>query len=380
MEHHECPEATYKFQQTSASSAVVNDIVLRETKTTRLIFRPLIVDNENNSEAAIKGTFIFQRHSKNDVWVDHNELPLNTLKQSEWVNLPMNSEEILKLYKGLSELYRVYQETGIPQGNMTAIITHARRTEIIKKILEDPTVLNECNDVSVLSQCLKNFSGLNWAGFQKVIDRLAQMDITDLDNINSAAGIARIQKVSQIWHENRFNNSEEFWQKAFSQYPWILEQIFASPVVVMQEKAFVGGKGIENSGGKVVDFLCQNKATGNVALIEIKTPGLSLVSNTAYRAGIFSAHSELTGAVNQVLHYKDSLYKEFAGLSEKSQKPFCVFNPKCVIIAGTMDDILADPEKVQSFELYRQELKNVEIVTFDELFDKVTLLSSIFEG
>lgn len=30
---------------------------------------------------------------------------------------------------------------------------------------------------------------------------------------------------------------------------WVLEQVFALPVVVIQQKAFVGGKSVANTGG-----------------------------------------------------------------------------------------------------------------------------------
>ena len=51
----------YDIKSTSLNSALVIDILLRETKTTRLIFRPQIIENPDNPEAAIKGDFIYQR-------------------------------------------------------------------------------------------------------------------------------------------------------------------------------------------------------------------------------------------------------------------------------------------------------------------------------
>lgn len=41
------------IKSTSKSSAVTDDVLLRETKTTRLVFRPLIIDNVKNPEASI---------------------------------------------------------------------------------------------------------------------------------------------------------------------------------------------------------------------------------------------------------------------------------------------------------------------------------------
>ena len=50
-----------------------DDIVLRENSTKRIIFRPLIVENENNPDSNIKWWFIFQWKWKNDKWEDYSE-------------------------------------------------------------------------------------------------------------------------------------------------------------------------------------------------------------------------------------------------------------------------------------------------------------------
>lgn len=48
-------------KSTSRISAECSDYVLRETATTRLVFRPLLVQNEKAPNASVKGSFIFQR-------------------------------------------------------------------------------------------------------------------------------------------------------------------------------------------------------------------------------------------------------------------------------------------------------------------------------
>ena len=45
-------------KSTSSVSADTNDIVLRETAITRLIFRPQLVTNRNNPNASVNGIFI----------------------------------------------------------------------------------------------------------------------------------------------------------------------------------------------------------------------------------------------------------------------------------------------------------------------------------
>jgi hypothetical protein len=78
-----------EISSTSRTSAVTDDIILREKDTTRLIFRPLLVDNANNQEASVKGTFIFQRKSKNQQWENSRTLKLTELRASENVQLQL---------------------------------------------------------------------------------------------------------------------------------------------------------------------------------------------------------------------------------------------------------------------------------------------------
>ncbi|MCP1160418.1 DUF4263 domain-containing protein [Bacillus infantis] len=43
-------------------------------------------------------------------------------------------------------------------------------------------------------------------------------------------------------------------------------------------------------------------------------------------------------------------------------------------------DTLTDTAHKHSFELYRKELKNVNVITFDELFERVKGLIKLLEG
>jgi hypothetical protein len=51
-----------------------------------------------------------------------------------------------------------------------------------------------------------------------------------------------------------------------------------------------------------------------------------------------------------------------------------------MVIAGNIEEELIDSDKRKSFELFRNGLKNVEIISFDELFTKVKLLIDLLEG
>jgi hypothetical protein len=74
-----------------------------------------------------------------------------------------------------------------------------------------------------------------------------------------------------------------------------------------------------------------------------------------------------------------TLTKEYYALVKKSKHDFEVFNPPCLVLAGNIEEELIDSDKRKSFELFRNGLKDIEIITFDELFTKVKMLIDLLE-
>ena len=211
-----------------------------------------------------------------------------------------------------------------------------------------------------------------------VADALSEIKTEHLQKVSTLIGISNIRKVIKFWQDNKTNSDEEFWQVFLKENPYIISQTFLFPVIILEDKAYVGGKGIGNSGGNLLDFLFAHRLNSNVALVEIKTPITPLLGSR-YRTGAYSVSQDLSGSINQVLNYKDSLTKEYDSLVRHSRCDFQVFEPKCVVIVGCISS-LKDEEQLRSFELFRSNLKNVQIVTYDELFDKLEMLLHLLEG
>jgi len=177
----------------------------------------------------------------------------------------------------------------------------------------------------------------------------------------------------RAWAKNRANPDEAFWQGELARNAFVLSQVFSKPMVIIQERAYVGGKGIDDTGGKLVDFLAANPFTDNAALIEIKTPKTPLLGGQ-YRAGVYAPSADLAGAIVQVLTYKDTLTKGYYSLVSQPQSKFDVYSPDCIVLAGDTEQIGKDKNKKRSFELFRASLKDVKIITFDELYAKMQAL------
>ena len=178
--------------------------------------------------------------------------------------------------------------------------------------------------------------------------------------------------------QNNLNNDQEvaFWQPFFENNTWILSQLFHAPVMFFEGKRYVGGKGLDNHGGQITDFIYKNDITDNVALVEIKSPQKPIFDRQ-YRQS-FRLSSELTGCVGQLLLQKDELIKSYSDLLRKTDDFFRVNNINCFLVYGTINSL--SKEEKDAFENFRNELRSIHIIGFDELLARVINLLKLFEG
>lgn len=163
---------------------------------------------------------------------------------------------------------------------------------------------------------------------------------------------------------------EKKWQAYLKINSWIFSSIFAQPIILFKDEAYVGGKDINNKNGKFSDYLMKNKLSDNVTFLEIKTHKTELLNAKPYRGtDVYSVTEELSGCINQVLNQRDNFQKEYDHLKRKSKENFETINSKCIVIIG-QHSLLTNEQK-HSFELFRNNCKDVEIVTFDELLLKI---------
>lgn len=185
----------------------------------------------------------------------------------------------------------------------------------------------------------------------------------------------KLYEVLKLMRDNLDNDREEFWQtEVFKNNPWILSMVLGGPFEFLKDKAYVGGKGLDNKGGNVVDFIYKNSGSNNVVLIEIKTPRAKIIAEQ-YR-GTYSFSPELSGAVNQVLNYRDKMTKEYYSLTGGSESEFVSFSPQCVVIIGKLSPL--NVKEIAAFENYRNILSGVTIMTFDEVYLRIKSIVETF--
>lgn len=369
------------IRSTSRSSAECSDAVLRETATTRLVFRPMLVDNPSIPQAAVKGTFIFQRRGPRDEWADVETIPFSQLKKGEAYKLILSSSEVLTFYRNLSNLYQLHSQAGVPKGVHEFVPVTHQLAEIVQMAPGDLEGILAANRV-VGSDLLARL--LTWATHAEevaaLVERLISLPAASLRTLNIAVNLQTLKAAIALWESNRTNASEEFWQQSLADNSFVLEHVFSWPTTIVQGKAYVGGKSVMNTGGNVIDFLMRNRITRNAALIEIKAPTTALLNAREYRTGIHAPSGELVGALMQVLNYKHSLQQEYLALVREQPDGFDSFEPSCAVVIGNASDELSVESKRKSFELFRNQFVGVTIITYDELFCRAEQLLHVLES
>jgi len=167
--------------------------------------------------------------------------------------------------------------------------------------------------------------------------------------------------------------AENDWQEFFDENPFILNLAFGYPVIKVRDQASVGGWKLSGDGEKITDFLVKNSLTNNTAIFEIKKPQTPVLNKRPFREGVFTPSADLSGSINQVLDQKYQFQRQVAQIKENSRlydiESYAVH---CCLVVGTTPE---GEDRKKSFEMFRRNSKDVEIVTFDELLEKLKQLA-----
>jgi hypothetical protein len=356
-------------QSTSRNTATTSDIVLREGPQARLLFRPDIVNNASRPEAAVRGRFLYQRKKRNGEWTEFDRLPLTSVKVDEGYQLEISSSELHTLGTNLRKLYLLAKSYGVPQGRKSFVEVDGTLADLLA--LAGPELqeffTSNSEDAIRLFRLL-----LHWICKRPTIEVFE--GVSELLELNAVVGLANLNAFLKEWKANSNVSKEEFWQTLFAKNAVVLSQLFAYPVILIKDKAYLGGKDLMNTGGQIVDFLCKLESTGAAALVEIKTPTTPLLGS-AYR-GVYPISNDLAGTLSQALKYRSSLMENLQNL-QREEPTLIASEPYCVVVAGDCAE-LNSPEKKASFERFRERLNGVRILTFDEVYQRIEGLLKIF--
>lgn len=370
------------IESQSRDVATCNAVVLKVNEQFRYLFVPKLIDNKKDESKCLSGQFIVQKKSKNDSWENFDALPLNKLEKGKWINLDLTTSSMDIFLEYIKELKKIYMEEGkVKLFNSIKTIVFLNQIDNTDKDLIEEMFNKESGFKNELKKMLS--SELTLQDITRIIsEQFSANEFVEEIDIETRSKLYATIKAKMIktdfLEENLDNTSEEFWHQLFLRDSNILFSIIPSVSLIIQNKPFVGGKAVNNSGGKNSDFLLRC-GVRNTSLIEIKTPKTSLLTK-GNRAGVFIPSSDVTSAIIQLRIQKDNLMKEYYTLKQKSSEQNIVFetyDPKSYIIIG--DNSSFDFQEVQCFELFRNELKDIEIITYNELISKLKLIQQSLE-
>jgi len=365
--------ANYKTKSTSRKTAEVIDISLdKNPGDTRKAFRGMIVDNPKNPEESVRGHIVHQRKNRSDEWEDVKSINLNTLKGGEGVKLELKSHQTKKLYEALTHLYEI-AEQGVPQG------------EIIWTVEEADKILRVDKDRRVFVQQLLN---------QDFADEVWKELIEQDPDLATKLANARVQqnrvKALNIFTESLNNPDqldEPWWQNFFENNQWIFGYGLNYQFMhLLSEQANYGGVNYTGGGAQKGDFLMNTSADVRfTVLVEIKKPNTPLFQYDSngnlkkHRNGAILLHNELTGGVSQL---QSNCYRWDTEGSQRpddfeqlSSKKIYTYQPKGILVLGHTNQ-LSDPQARSTFELFRRNTDNPEIITYDELYERAKFIVS----
>lgn len=240
---------------------------------------------------------------------------------------------------------------------------HRTRKLLTQAMHHDDGNLSEGEQDDVINLVTQNMGSISETQPEKLVKLQSDLELVNLDNFIQAFD-------SRL----RSSKGERDWQVFFERNPLILSLVFNLPIIMVQEQAFVGGRKLDGSGDRITDFLVKNTATDNVAIVEIKTPRTRLVGQE-FRNAVYTPSLDLMSGIVQVLDQRYQLQQSI--FSIKGQSRICdieTYAVECSLIIGSTPE---SDDKKKSFELFRRNLKDVQIITFDEVREKLRQLKEL---
>lgn len=173
---------------------------------------------------------------------------------------------------------------------------------------------------------------------------------------------------------------EAEWQTFFKNNSWIfgygLDYKFLS---IIQKEASLSSTDLDGKNEVKADFLlADNNFT---VIVELKRPDTKLFEKDKNRSESWKLSNELTYAVSQILTQKaewelNSQNKRFD--NEGNPINQTTIDPKTILIIGHTQQFNGNKKedliKRKTFELYRRNSRNIEIITYDELLDRAKFI------
>ena len=185
--------------------------------------------------------------------------------------------------------------------------------------------------------------------------------------------------------ENKITDTrhESVWQYFFNSNDWIfgygLDYRFLG---ILQKEAHVSSTDVAGKGDVINDFLLGcNKFT---VLVELKKHDTPLFGKDKNRSNSWTLSDDLISGLSQILEQKASwqVFAETNANGNFDDKGKLIkqktVDPKSILVIGSTKQFSGDDKenqiKAKTFELFRRDSRNIEILTYDELYERAKFI------
>lgn len=339
---------------------VEKDFILSEEAMSRLVFHAQI------HSKGIRGKIIRQRReSKDDEWIPDKAIDIRSLGKNESIIYDLKTDAVSELYKAIQKLAKIIRDRGIEYGENEYAVFNP-----------DDVIITDQNKKVYINKILE-------AGYDKSIWESLVETNPDLVTKLSYARIISEKKnaLDEFYHHLTENKPESYWQKFFELNQWIFGYGLNYQFLhLINDQPIYSGANYTGEGAQKGDFLmCSTADIKFTVLVEIKTPDTRIVANDGHRNGAWKLGKELLWAVSQLQVNCDSWYRKGSetetARDELEGNDIYTYQPKGILVIGHTSQ-LDNREKRQTFEAFRRNIQNPEILTFDELYERAKFICS----
>ena len=229
---------------------------------------------------------------------------------------------------------------------------------------------------------------------------LTDQDISRLTNRKKQLGSFKALLTDDEFFESYkselgVRGKEGVWQSFFENNKWIfgygLQLVTADTIGEAKLERTTSGADIFTGGGKRADIVMRTRGFISTLLFgEIKHHGTDLLELKQYRGqDVWVPSHELSGGIAQVQKTTEKAMRKMERSLHRYEMPdgtptdieFSSTRPRKVLLIGNLSEFNTtngtNREKLDTFELFRSSVADVDVVTFDELFHRA---SFIIEG
>ena len=341
-----------------------DQVIGEEQQTTRLVCKSKIIGkNTEHPDENLKIELVHQRKTPKGGWTDPPKKALSTLQAGEEVALHLDTKQTRALHSRLMELYKLAEyakeNPNSFGGEYLIIKAKSNIQDSAKGAIRE--LLKFGHSDEIWEELLRSSSDLATKLADARIQQKRQTALKEFENMLTRA------------------ISEPDWQKFFSRETWIfgygLDYRFLN---TLSSESSYGGINYQGKGMQRGDFLASTEAVNKfTVLIEIKKPDTDLFGGKSYRNGAWELSPELVGGISQL---QSNCHEwQIEGSQSRSNRELEKMNihtvlPKGILIIGHTKQFSDNQSKMSTFELFRRNMNNPEVLTFDEVYERARFI------